>query len=226
MPRTGASSPPFPRSGKDGIAGRYLYVSQLESGPGLGPAGDGFRPEHGGAADRVPAGREESRRRGRESRSSSSATAMPARVSAWRATSPRRRSGPATSSSSLPGGGFTVDLASFIARDDLGLGQALKSGNAGDYSLVSDLELRRSRRRQGLSAQRRIERDPDLSRRATVGRRAQHRPRPDAEPQDPPLAHRLAGGRAISRDPTLMAIPSGRNRSTRPRRSASRWSAT
>ena len=43
--------------------------------------------------------------------------------------------------SSLPGGGFTVDLSSFVARDDLGLAQALKSGNAGDYTLAADLSF-------------------------------------------------------------------------------------
>lgn len=130
----------FAAPAKDGVAGRYLYVSQLESGLGSAPLAMDFGQTTGARLITF-------RRVGKK-------VVAEVENPKFVATEghPSARSGVsrdfATSTiwtgdvvSSLPGGGFTVDLSSFVARDDLGLAQSLKSGNAGDYSFVSDLSF-------------------------------------------------------------------------------------
>ena len=130
----------FPAPGKDGVAGRYLYVAQIESGLGSAPLALDFGQSSGArlitfrrVGKKVVAEVEnpkfvstngDSSARSGISRDFAVSTIWTGEVVA-----------------TLPGGGFTVDLAPFVARDDLGIAQALKSGNAGDYSLVSDLSF-------------------------------------------------------------------------------------
>ena len=130
----------FPAPGKDGIAGRYLYVSQLESGLGSAPLAMDFGQSTGArlitfrrVGKKVVAEVENPKFVSTEGDASArSGVARDfARSTIW--------TGDVIASH--PGGGFTVDLAPFVARDDLGLAQALRSGNAGDYSLVSDLSF-------------------------------------------------------------------------------------
>jgi Met-zincin/Domain of unknown function (DUF5117) len=128
----------FAVPGRDGVSGRYLYMSQIESGLGSAPLALDFSQTAGArvitfrrVGKKVVAEVENAKFVSPDGDSSSrSGLARDfARSIIW--------TGDVVAS--LPGGGFTADLATFVARDDLGIAQALKSGNAGDYSLVSDL---------------------------------------------------------------------------------------
>jgi hypothetical protein len=130
----------FPAPGKDGVSGRYLYVSQIESGLGSAPLALDFGQTSGArlivfrrVGKKVVAEIENTKfvSRDGDATARSGVSRDFARSIIWTG----------DVASSLPGGGFTVDLASFVARDDLGIAQALKSGNAGDYSLVGDLSF-------------------------------------------------------------------------------------
>jgi hypothetical protein len=130
----------FPAPDKDGVAGRYLYVSQLESGLGSAPLAMDFGQSTGARLIAF-------RRVGKKVVAEVENPKFVSSEGDANARSGLKRDF-ATSAiwtgdvlATLPGGGFTVDLASFVTRDDLGLAQALKSGNAGDYSLVSDLSF-------------------------------------------------------------------------------------
>ena len=124
----------------------------------------------------------------------------------------------------MPGGGFTVDLAPFVARDDLGIAQGLKNGGAGDYALAADLSF------ADPAAVKAFPRNVELS--ATLTFRAAS---PSAEVRnivpDQTLSLRLRhslialpgpGLRAAHRPLWLYDLDS--SRSTPRRRSASRWS--
>ena len=130
----------FPAPGKDGVAGRYLYVAQIEAGLGSAPLAMDFGQTSGA---RLIVFR-------RVGKKVVAEIENPKFVAS--SGDPSTRSGLARDFAistiwsgdvvaSLPDGRFTVDLAPFVARDDLGLAQALKSGNAGDYSLVGDLSF-------------------------------------------------------------------------------------
>lgn len=130
----------FPAPGKDGVAGRYLYVSQIESGLGSAPLALDFGQSSGArlitfrkVGNKVVAEVENPKFvASTGDRNQRAGVARDFAVSTiWTG----------DVASSLPGGGFTVDLAPFVARDDLAIAQALKSGNAGDYSLVADLSF-------------------------------------------------------------------------------------
>ncbi|MEO7603312.1 MAG: zinc-dependent metalloprotease [Sphingomicrobium sp.] len=130
----------FPAPGKDGVAARYLYVSQIESGLGSAPLALDFGQA---SAARLIAFR-------RVGKKVVAEIENPKFVSATGDENAQLGSARdfATSTiwtgdvaSSLPGGGFSVDLAPFLVRDDLGIAQGLKAGGAGDYGLVADLSF-------------------------------------------------------------------------------------
>ncbi len=130
----------FPAPGKDGVAGRYLYVSQIETGLGSAPLALDFGQSSGARLITF-------RRVGKKVVAEVENPKFVASTGDQNALTGIARDFADSTiwtgevAATLPGGGFTVDLAPFVARDDLGIAQALKSGNAGDYSLVSDLSF-------------------------------------------------------------------------------------
>ncbi len=130
----------FPAPGKDGVAARFLYVSQIESGLGSAPLALDFGQASGA---RIIA----FRRVGKKVVAEIENPKFVASTGDEYARSGSTRDfGTSTIwtgdvATTLPGGGFTVDLAPFLVRDDLGIAQGLKTGGAGDYALVGDLSF-------------------------------------------------------------------------------------
>ncbi|GAA3997654.1 zinc-dependent metalloprotease [Sphingomonas humi] len=137
-PLTGKIIATLPRPGADGTSGRYIYVSQLETGVGSAAAVlDRSAP--GGSRILV------FRRLGKkvaaeiENNKFVALSGTPAEQAAVRGSFAGSTIWMGEVASTNKDGSFTVDLASFLARDDLGIVQRLKEGGAGDFKLVGDL---------------------------------------------------------------------------------------
>lgn len=130
----------FPKPAADGVAARYIYVSQLESGIGSAPLAMDFGQNSGG---RLIAFRRVGKKvvaeidnpkfvaSSGDAAGQAGITRDFARSVIW--------TGDVVKTN--PDGSFTVDLAPFVARDDMGIGQGLKDGKAGDYALAADLSV-------------------------------------------------------------------------------------
>ena len=128
----------FPKPDGEGVAGRYIYLSQLETGVGSAPIG----------LDRSAPGESRIlvfRRIGKKVAAEiENAKFVASRGSAEEQASVRESFATSTIwmgdvAESKPDGSFTVDLAPFLARDDLGIAQAIKQGGGGEFKLVPEL---------------------------------------------------------------------------------------
>jgi hypothetical protein len=136
--KTGKIIATLPKPGADGIAGRFIYLTQIETG--LGSASLGFdRGASSGTRILV------FRRIGKKV----AAEIENPKFVALNGTADEQagvRQSFATSTiwmgdvvDNKPDGSFTVDLAPFLARDDFGIPQALKQGAGGDFRLAPEL---------------------------------------------------------------------------------------
>lgn len=136
--KTGKIIATLPKPGADGVAARYIYLTQIEQG--LGSASLGFdRGASSGTRILVI------RRIGKKV----AAEIENPKFVAANGTADEQagvRNSFATSTiwmgdvvDNKPDGSFTVDLAPFLARDDLGVPQALKQGGGGEFRFVPEL---------------------------------------------------------------------------------------
>jgi hypothetical protein len=137
-PLTGKIIATLPGPGADGTSGRFIYVSQLETGVGSAAAVlDRSAP--GGSRILV------FRRLGKkvaaeiENNKFVALTGSPAEQAAVRGSFAGSTIWMGEVASTNKDGSFTVDLASFLTRDDLGIVERLKGGGAGDFKLIGDL---------------------------------------------------------------------------------------
>jgi hypothetical protein len=137
-PLTGKIVATFPKPAADGVAARYIYLTQLGSGLGSAPIG----------LDRAAASESRIlvfRRIGKK-------VAAEVENSKFVASSgdpdEKRAVDTSFATSTLwmgdvletsKDGSFTVDLSSFLARDDLGIPQAIKQGGGGDFKFAPEL---------------------------------------------------------------------------------------
>lgn len=128
----------LPKPAADGTSGRFIYVSQLETG--IGSAAIGLDRSAPGAS-RILVFRRLGKKVAAEIENS--------KFVASRGTAEEQdavRESFATSTiwmgevvATKKDGSFTVDVASFLARDDIGIAQAIKDGGGGDFKLVPEL---------------------------------------------------------------------------------------
>jgi len=130
----------LPAPDRDGISGRFLYVSALETGLGSAPVG----LDRGLAAGskilvfrrvgrRVVAEIENPRFR------ASTGTAMEQRGVRESVAYSTLWMGEVAAETA--GGGMLVDVSGFLARDDIGIAQALRGGGGGEFRLVPELSV-------------------------------------------------------------------------------------
>ena len=137
-PLTGKIVATFPKPGPDGVSARYIYLTQLGSGLGSAPIG----------LDRASA----SETRILDFKRIGKKVAAEVENSKFIASSgdPDEQHAVDTSfaTSTLwmgdviktnADGSYTVDLSSFLARDDTGIAQAIKNGGGGDFKFAPDL---------------------------------------------------------------------------------------
>ena len=136
-PVTGKIIATFPKAGADGVSARYIYLTQLETGLGSAPIG----------LDRAAANETRIlvfRRLGKKVAAEVENSKFVA--SGGEDEKKAARNSFATSTlwlgdvvKTLPDGSFTVDLSGFLARDDLGVPQAIKRGGGGEFKFVPEL---------------------------------------------------------------------------------------
>ena len=136
--KTGKIIATLPKPGADGVAARYIYLTQIEQG--LGSAALGF-DRGASSGTRILVFR-------RIGKKVAAEVENPKFVAATGTADEQAgvRNSFATSTiwmgdvvDNKPDGSFTVDLASFLARDDFGVPQALKQGGGGEFRFVPEL---------------------------------------------------------------------------------------
>jgi hypothetical protein len=130
----------LPAPDAEGVSGRFIYTSALETGLGSAALGLDYALNSGSRllvfrrlGKKVVAEVENPR-----FRASGASAGEQAGVRRSFATSTLWMGDVAAE---LPGGGALVDLAPFLARDDLGLARALKEQESGDWKLAPELSV-------------------------------------------------------------------------------------
>jgi len=136
--KTGKIIATLPKPGADGVSARYIYLTQLETGLGSAPIGlDRAAP--GGSRILV------FRRIGKkvaaeiENPKFVASTGTPAEKKDVRDAFANSTIWMGDVVDNKPDGSFTVDLASFLARDDFGIPQIVKRGGGGEFRFVPEL---------------------------------------------------------------------------------------
>ena len=137
-PLTGKIVATLPKPDAEGISGRFIYLTQLETGSGSAA----IQLDRGAASEtRILVFRRVGKKVVAEIENPRFVSSRSSEIE-QRA---NRRSFPTATLwmgdiiKTVPDGSFTVDLAGFIARDDLGLANAFKRGNGGEFKLVPEL---------------------------------------------------------------------------------------
>jgi hypothetical protein len=138
--RTGKIVATLPKPDADGVSGRYIYLTQLETGLGSAPIGlDRAAP----SGSRILVFR-------RIGKKVAAEIENPKFVASAGTPDEKRTVRDAFANSTIwmgdvidsrADGSFTVDLAGFLARDDLGIPQAVKRGGGGEFKLVPELSV-------------------------------------------------------------------------------------
>jgi hypothetical protein len=136
--KTGKIIATLPKPGADGVSARYIYLTQLETGLGSAPIGlDRAAP--GGSRILV------FRRIGKKV---AAEIENPKFVASTGTPAEKKDVRDAFANSTIwmgdvvdhkPDGSFTVDLASFLARDDFAIPQIVKRGGGGEFRFVPEL---------------------------------------------------------------------------------------
>src|SRR4051812_8275834 len=135
---TGKIIATFPKPDEDGISGRYIYLTQLETGLGSAPIGlDRAAP----TGSRILIFR-------RIGKKVAAEIENPKFVASTGTADEQKAVRDSFANSTVwmgdvvdnkPDGAFTVDLAGFLARDDLGVPQIVKKAGGGDFKLAPEL---------------------------------------------------------------------------------------
>ena len=128
----------LPKPDADGVSGRFIYLTQLETGLGSAPVGlDRAAP----AGSRILV----FRRLGKKVAADIENPKFVALTGTADEQAAVRQSFASSTIwmgdviDSKPDGSFTVDLAGFLARDDIGVPQAVKQGGGGEFRFVPEL---------------------------------------------------------------------------------------
>jgi hypothetical protein len=130
----------LPKPDSHGVSGRFIYLSQLETG--LGSAQ--IVLDRAGASDtRILVFRRIGKKVLAEVENSkfTASSGNPDDQASVRTSFATSTIWTGDVVDNKPDGSFTVDLAGFLARDDLGIARALKQGGGGEFKLVPELSV-------------------------------------------------------------------------------------
>jgi hypothetical protein len=128
----------LPKPAADGTSGRFIYLTQLETGLGSAPIGlDVAAP----SSSRILVFRRLGKKVVAEIENPKfvANSGTPLEQEAVRKAFATSTIWMGDVVASRPDGSFTVDLASFLARDDIGVPQAVKRGGGGEFKFVPEL---------------------------------------------------------------------------------------
>jgi hypothetical protein len=137
-PLTGKIVATFPKPGPDGVSARYIYLTQLGSGLGSAPIG----LDRASASDtRILVFRRIGKKVAAEVENSKfiASSGDPDEKHAVDTSFATSTLWMGDVLNTAKDGSYTVDLSGFLARDDLGIPQAIKRGGGGDFKFVPEL---------------------------------------------------------------------------------------
>lgn len=137
---TGRIIATFPKPGVDGTSGRYIYLTQLETGLGSAPIGlDLAAP----SATRILVFRRIGKKVAAEIENPKfvAKTGNAEEQAAVRKAFATSTIWMGDIAGTKPDGSFTADIAGFLARDDTGVVKAVKSGGGGEFKFVPELSV-------------------------------------------------------------------------------------
>jgi hypothetical protein len=137
-PLTGKIVATFPKPGPDGVSARYIYLTQLGSGLGSAPIG----LDRASASDtRILVFRRIGKKVAAEVENSKfvASSGDPDELHAVRTSFATSTLWMGDVLNTAKDGSYTVDLSGFLARDDLGITQAIKRGGGGEFKFVPEL---------------------------------------------------------------------------------------
>lgn len=135
-PKTGKILATLPRPGADGVSGRYIYLSQLETGLGSAPT----QLDFGAASNsRVLLFRRIGKKVVAEVENSRFITSNPAEQRTTEHSFPSSPLWMGTVDKENPDGSYEVDLSGFLARDDIGIPKVIANIGGGDFKFVPEL---------------------------------------------------------------------------------------
>ncbi len=137
-PASGKIVATFPKPDLSGVSARYIYLTQLETGLGSAPIG----LDRAAANDtRILVFRRVGKKVAAEVENSKfvASSGDPDEQNAARTSFATSILWMGDVIATKPDGSYTVDLSGFLARDDVGIVQAIKRGGGGEYKLVPEL---------------------------------------------------------------------------------------
>ena len=137
-PLTGKIIATLPKPGLDGVSARYIYLTQLGSGLGSAPIG---LDRAAASESRILVFRRIGKKVAAEVESSKfvASSGDPDEQHAVDTSFATSTLWMGDVVSTAKDGSYTVDLAGFLARDDMGIAQAIKNGGGGDFRFVPEL---------------------------------------------------------------------------------------
>jgi hypothetical protein len=135
-PKSGKIIATFPKPGADGVSARYIYLTQLETGLGSAPT----QLDFGAASNsRILVFRRIGKKVVADVENAKFVSSNPAEKVTTEHSFPTSPLWMGDVVKDLPDGSYQVDLASFLARDDLGIARVIKNVGGGDFRFVPEL---------------------------------------------------------------------------------------
>ena len=126
----------FPKPGLDGVSARYIYITQLETGLGSAPT----QLDFGAASNsRILSFRRLGKKVVADVENTKFVSSNAAEQSTTKHSFPTSPLWMGDVVRDLPDGSYEVDLAGFLARDDIGIPRVIKNIGGGDFKFVPEL---------------------------------------------------------------------------------------
>jgi len=134
--KTGKIIATLPKPGQDGVSARYIYLTQLETGLGSAPT----QLDFGAASNsRILVFRRLGKKVVADVENSKFVSSNPAEQLTTQHSFPTSPLWMGDVVRDLPDGSYQVDLASFLARDDIGIPRVIKAISGGEFKFVPEL---------------------------------------------------------------------------------------
>ena len=134
--KTGKIVATFPKPGPGGVSARYIYLTQLETGLGSAPT----QLDFGAASNsRILVFRRLGKKVVADVENSKFVSSSPAEKLTTDHSFPSSPLWMGDVLKDLPDGSYQVDLAGFLARDDIGIARVIKNVGGGEFKFVPEL---------------------------------------------------------------------------------------
>jgi len=134
--KTGKIIATFPKPAADGVSARYIYITQLETGLGSAPT----QLDFGAASNsRILVFRRLGKKVVADVENTKFVSSNPAEQLTTQHSFPTSPLWMGDVVKDLPDGSYQVDLAGFLARDDIGIPRVVKAVGGGEFKFVPEL---------------------------------------------------------------------------------------